>query len=250
MPIKDIFLGEAGSGVSKEISLGQWCLPMLLSPNPQQPLIDWDFHGLTIETRRVNQRLNTVSLPARFVGRRAELRRIQSNLFNGKLKKILITGPGGQGKTSLAGKLALDLQARGYTIFAWSARPENPWRGFELNMEMALDEAHAKKFDHFRLRFANDAERAECMISLLMEQCNRRVVFFFDNMKSLQDPGTLVVADPLIEAWVQTAAASEVILLVTSRWRLPEWKGEHLLLERVHYSDFLQMAQGLALAVN
>lgn len=67
---------------------------MLLSCSPQTPLIDWDFPPQTIEARIFNQRIDTVSLPTRFVGRRAELRRYKTDLLKGKLRKLLITGTG------------------------------------------------------------------------------------------------------------------------------------------------------------
>lgn len=112
---------------------GQWCLPMALSPNPQAQLIDWDFQPQAVEAQRLNQCVNTVSLPARFVGRRAEMRRYKIKLTQGALRSLLITGAGGMGKTSLAGKLALDLQkARGDQLFAWSANSEKSWRDFDL----------------------------------------------------------------------------------------------------------------------
>jgi hypothetical protein len=42
-PLKGIMRRDTGAGALDELSLGQWCLPTLLSPNPAQPLIDWDF---------------------------------------------------------------------------------------------------------------------------------------------------------------------------------------------------------------
>ena len=246
-PLKGPARREAGLGAAEELSLGQWCLPMLLSANPQNPLIDWDFTPQAVEARVFNRRLNTVSLPARFVGRRAELRRYKSDLLKGSLQKLLITGPGGQGKTSLAGKLALDLLANGYHVFAWSARPENPWREFELELEMALDETRGKNYDRLRAKVENDAKRAQGLIDLVLEQFNGQVVLFFDNLESVQDPRTLGWTDPLIRAWMEAAQTTAgLILLVTSRWKPPGWRHEQLLLERANYGDFLRLAQELA----
>ena len=50
--------------------------------------------------------LDTVTLPPRFLGRRKELRALKGDLRRGRRRQLLITGPGGQGKTALAGKLA------------------------------------------------------------------------------------------------------------------------------------------------
>jgi tetratricopeptide (TPR) repeat protein len=244
----DIRRREAAFVAAEELSSGQWCLPMLLSANPHTPLIDWEFSPRAIEARRYGEHLSTVSLPPRFVGRRAEMRDYKSGLLRGAIQSLLITGPGGQGKTSLAGKLALDLQKQGWGVFAWSARPENPWRDFEFEMELALDEANAKRYNSYRGRFEGDAARAKFMLGLLTEQYGGRVVLFLDNLESLQDPVTLALPDAPAAAWLQTAQAMDgLILLATSRWALPGWTGEHLLLERASYGDFLRMAQELAL---
>ena len=247
-PFKDIFRRETELRAEEELSFGQWCLPVLLSPNPASPLIDWDFPPREIQARYTSKSLSTIMLPPRFVGRRAEIRKYKGDMLKGRVQKLLITGPGGQGKTSLAGKLALDLQARGYRVFAWSARPENPWRDFEFNLELALDEPRSKKYDRFRARFETETERAGFMLDLLMAQFAGRVLFFVDNLESIQDPETRGIADKTIAAWIQAARAAQgLILLATSRWALPDWDGEQLHLSRASYGDFLQMAQQLAL---
>jgi hypothetical protein len=111
------------SGVA-ELSLGQWSLPQLISPAAGQPLIDWEFSPQPPPVRQTNQSLNSISLPPRFVGRRSELRDLKSRLRRGELRQLLITGPGGQGKTALTGKLAQDLEKwDGYTVLAWSVGP-------------------------------------------------------------------------------------------------------------------------------
>ena len=117
-PFKDISRRETEvTGAAEELSFGQWCLPMLISPNPAEPLVNWDFQPREIQKQYTSKSLNTISLPPRFVGRRAEMRKYKSDIFKGAIQKLYITGPGGQGKTSLAGKLALDLQARGIPRF-------------------------------------------------------------------------------------------------------------------------------------
>ena len=46
-PLKDSpLLAGKGAGL-RELSLGQWCLPALISPNGAQPLIDWRVHTAT-----------------------------------------------------------------------------------------------------------------------------------------------------------------------------------------------------------
>jgi len=247
-PLKDVLKREAELSASAELSLGQWCLPMLLSPNPHSPLIDWDFQPQAQKTKSVNKSLSAISLPERFVGRRSEMRQYKNELLTGKIESLLITGPGGQGKTALAGKLALDLEARGSRVFAWSARPENPWRVFMRELQLALKDDLAKTYDSMIPRFENDREHADFMLDLLMQQFDGHVVFFFDNLESIQNPDTLTLLDARAADWMQAARATRgLIVLATSRWALPDWDGKQLELYHANYGDFLQMAQGLAL---
>lgn len=241
-PFKDV--ARASSSIGDELSYGQWCLPLLISSAPSRALIDWDFTPREVAARAVSQKINTVVMPARFIGRRAEMRKYKNSLLAGKIHSLLITGPGGQGKTSLAGKLALDLQAHGYRLFAWSARPENSWRDFELEMEQTLDRPRVDRYDKFLPRAENESARAQFMLDLLLEQFNGRVVLFLDNLETIQDPDTLTLKDATVEAWLRAAnQAQGVILLVTSRWQIPDWNGEHEPLTHVNYGDFLQIAQ-------
>jgi len=100
------------TGAAEELSFGQWCLPMLISPDPASPVIDWDFSPKKNEADFTNTSLSAIRLPPKFVGRRAEMRKYKNGILKGEIRKLYITGPGGQGKTSLAGKLALDLLTR------------------------------------------------------------------------------------------------------------------------------------------
>ena len=252
-PLRDIARREADPGGLSELSLGQWCLPMLLAPEPAQPLVDWDFSPAQGRSPALSASLDTVRLPAHFIGRRAEMRQYKQQLLSGKLQKLLITGPGGQGKTALAGKLMLDLKAQGYSVFAWSARLENPWRAFQFDLEMALVGDLAATYDRMRARVENDAEHAELLLGLLARQCNGRLALLLDNLESLQDPDTLAIRDARLAAWLETARRLPgVTLLATSRWLLPGpqstgtgWDGAHLPLTHASYGDFLQMAQRL-----
>ena len=247
-PLADV-TREAGGAAAAELSFGQWCLPMLVSSGPHTPLIDWDFAPQAVDERNFKENLSTVSLPARFVGRRAEMRRYQSDLLAGRLTRLLITGAGGQGKTALAGKLALDLQKQGARVFAWSARGENPWGDFEFELELALDEVNAKKYDHFRPRLTDTAERASFLLGLLTEQCER-VVLFLDNLETIQDPDSHTLTEPTVAAWIRSARTTpKLVLLATSRWDFPEWGDEAFPLTRVNYGDFLRLAENFRLHV-
>jgi|GEM_PF-430171 len=245
-PFKEV--SHASPSIEDELSYGQWCLPLLISSAPSRALINWDFTPREVEAHAVSQKINTVVMPARFIGRRAEMRKYKNSLLAGEIHSLLITGPGGQGKTSLAGKLALDLQAHGYRLFAWSARPENSWRDFELEMEETLDRPRVDRYDKFLPRAENESAHAQFMLDLLMEQFNGRVVLFLDNLETIQDPDTLALKGGTVDAWLRaTNQTKGVILLVTSRWQIPNWDGEHEPLTHVNYGDFLQIAQRLSL---
>jgi hypothetical protein len=242
---------DSRTNQAAELSLGQWCLPMLVSDNPQTPLIDWNFTATPVKPRNLARTLNNVSMPARFIGRRAEMRKYKQDLADGKLRQLLITGPGGQGKTSLAGKLALDLEQQGFRIFAWSARPEQRWGDFEFRyVQLALDAAHADTFSRFQASRPSDRDRADFLIDLLDAQFNGKIAFLIDNLESLQDADTLAVKDDAVavRAWLDCLQAkADTRLIVTSRWQLPAWQGEILPLEHARYGDFLQMTLSVSL---
>ena len=249
-PFKGAKRREKDFSDTEELSFGQWCLPLLLSPDPSQPLIDWDFtpqqaRFLTAD----NTSLGGISLPARFIGRRAELREYKSAMREKKLRHLLISGEGGQGKTALAGKLAKNLQARGWLVLAWSAREPQTWADFELELELALlDKSLVDQYDRRRPFFKNEKERAAFLLHLLAVQTDGRILLFLDNLESLQDEDTLQIRDEKPAAWLQAALEEAAVsLLVTSRWAIPGWTGRVLALKHACYGDFLQMAhvQGL-----
>jgi len=247
-PLKDSpRLGDDASGLA-ESSLGQWPLPSLISHDPAQPLIDWNFTPHARELL-LNQTLNTITLPPRFIGRRAELRTLQSRLRQARLHQLLITGPGGQGKTALAGRLAQLFEQRGLTVFAWSARPENDWQLFQLELELALSTENIERYNRMLDRLPDEEARAVVLLRLLLQQHGGKLVLFFDNLESCQAPGTQQVQDARLAAWIRAAQGltrQGLILLLTSRWKLPGWpEADHLALGHASYGDFLQMANRL-----
>ncbi len=228
----------------EERSRCQWPLPLLLQRDPDPHLIDWDFTPQR-PARPLNRSIKTVGLPPRFLGRRKELRDLKKRLQDGALRRLLITGSGGQGKTALAGKLALDLQGRGYEILAWRAGGD--WDKFLFELELQLSEENTKTYDRMVIRCEDEAAKALLFLRLLLQQHRKGLVLFFDNLESLQGPKTRNLKEPRIQAWINAAqefSDENLILLLTSRWKLPEWpKGEHWGLTHASYGDFLQMAR-------
>jgi archaellum biogenesis ATPase FlaH len=230
-----------------ELSLGQWCLPALITQDAAQPLVEWQFEPQPAEHALANITLDNVTLPPRFLGRRSELRQLKSRLRRGTLQQLLITGPGGQGKTALAGKLALDLLRQGYQVLAYAARPENIWRQFFIHALRQLNENNRADYASMEKFLTGEFEKAEHLLNLLLKQYDSRVVLFFDNLEAVQDPDTQALEDSRIAAWIAAAqklGRQGLILLLTSRWRLPGWLEEdHLSLAHANYGDFLQMAR-------
>jgi hypothetical protein len=233
--------------VNAELSLGQWCLPMLISKDASLPLVDWEFTPRPEDGTVCHQSLQSVILPDRFRGRRMELRRLEGGLASGRLKRLLVTGPGGQGKTALAGKLMQYCESLGQRVFAWSAVSPEGWEGFVLDLELELSEQNIARYDRIKASSIDEPGKIRRLLEMLLNQFPGGITLLFDNLESLQDPDTLELTEPRVGAWIRTARDlnnKKLVLLATSRWRLPGWpEQEHRPLEHASYGDFLQMAR-------
>jgi tetratricopeptide (TPR) repeat protein/CHAT domain-containing protein len=229
---------ETNSAVTPERLQGEWCLPMLISPEPSHPPANWS--SFVPNPRRVGK----PAAPVRFIGRRKELRRYKHRLLTGDVTRLLVTGAGGHGKTALARKLARELEQREYVFFEW--RADTPWRDFQQTLELTLDDVAGKTYDRFAIRLQDQPGKvAQKLFELLDAQFEGRVVLLFDNLESIQDDKTCRLTDPQANIWLNAACASNLIVLATSRWVLPDWNCEHLPLESMNKGDFLSLAQTL-----
>jgi len=157
-------------GVQVDKSDGQWTLPLLISQLPLRPLIDWQF---TPPERKIGvlltESLQTIKLPKLFIGRRKELRELGQ--LHRKIKQLLITGAGGQGKTALAGQLAKKLHAQGYLVLAYSARPQdNDWQTFLFTASLHLSNELQERLDRQLARCHTPEQEAQLYLSLLLQQ--------------------------------------------------------------------------------
>ena len=232
------------------ISAGQWCLPQLLSHDVQRGLVHWQFTPQPKQREAWQQQLGDISLPERFIGRRRELRQWQNRLRSPQHNALLITGAGGMGKTALAGKLLKALQDDGYHVFALSLRPEHDWQSVQLDMELALadNETLYKKYQLIQSKGLSVAQQAQDTLQFLQERYHNKLALLFDNLESVQQtqaPHALM--DETLQHWLAAAkrlSANGLKLLVTSRWRLPDWAAhEHYALGKPVFGDYVALVR-------
>jgi tetratricopeptide (TPR) repeat protein len=247
-PLADAPLDKPIDPARAQASFGQWPLPQLFSHDLAQPLVRWDFQPQPRKQPVLNRSLKAVTLPARFIGRRRELRKWQAALRAGEQTRLLITGAGGMGKTALAGKLVTSLQHDGYTAFVFSARKEHNWQNTVLEMELALHEANAARYQRIQSQEVTAQMKAEWLLRLLLQQSDGKLVLFFDNLESAQDENTQALTEAGLQAWLVAAYAMSdagVRVVATSRWQLPDWPAsEHVALSAPIFSDYLAFARG------
>ena len=125
--------------IGSELSFGQWCLPALYTRNPAFELSDRDFipEDKPFEIL-LNDAFEDIQVPERFIGRRMELRKIGHDLAAGKIRRLLITGVGGQG-----------------TLLAWGVRSDYVERDSEEPLAVVCGVCHSMHSNTFegQLRF-------------------------------------------------------------------------------------------------
>ncbi|MGB2682852.1 MAG: tetratricopeptide repeat protein, partial [Candidatus Competibacter sp.] len=244
-PRKDV------SGATEQ-SWGQWCLPLLYSRDPAQALIDWQFQPVPpqMPLERYHE-IAGMPLPAAFIGRRRELRELGQLVCGNRPGQCLLTGAGGQGKTSLAGRLAQRLEARGWLVRAYTARRESSWGDFVNELLFCLQKPLSEQIDKALSRCRTEADKARLIARALLQQTSGKLALVFDNLETLQDPKTGEINDKAVAAWLDACNPGSdpaPVVLVTSRWAIPGWKGDGRVqrpLGAPLYGDFLRYHQQL-----
>ena len=240
------------SGATEQ-SWGQWCLPLLYGRDPAQPLIDWQFQPVPPQPplERYHE-IAGMALPAAFIGRRRELRELGQLVYGDRPGQCLLTGAGGQGKTSLAGRLVERLEARGWLVRAYTARRESSWTDFVNELLFCLEKPWAEQVDRALLRCRTETDKARLLLRALLQQTGNQLALVFDNLETVQDPTTGRITDDAVAAWVDgcqpDSSGPAPVVLVTSRWAIPGWEGDRRVqrpLGTPLYGDFLRYHQQL-----
>ncbi len=247
--VGDIYRRE-GDPAREAMSLGQWCLPVMMAYDNGRSLVDWDFVPEPMANADQKNMLGEVTVPERFIGRRRELRQWQNALRRGEKNSLLVTGAGGMGKTALAGKLVKGLGREGYRVYSFSLQPEHTWEDVltEMEVDIAENESLYRKLEIHRRKGVSPAKEAEYILDFLLQLSGGKLALFFDNLESVQDiadPHSLT--DESLALWIDAArkkTGQGLRLILTSRWRLPDWPDDgHFQAGRPVYGDYLAFAR-------
>lgn len=243
----------------QRIATTQWHLPVLLSHQPNQLLIDTTPATIPEQHKTpVPQIINDIEFPERFIGRRRELRHWQNALRRDEIRQLLIIGAGGMGKTALAGKLLTSLQRDGHTIYAVSIRIDHDWQYTQNKLQVLLTDPYCvenyqntlSEIDEETPRDNTDIQRIEALLNALLEQ-HGQFVLLIDNLETYQDSQSKQITDPDTQNWLQAARNTTkhgLKLLTTSRYQLPDWPEHNI--EKIGkpiYTDYLAFLRQLKL---
>ncbi|MEW6668705.1 MAG: tetratricopeptide repeat protein, partial [Thermodesulfobacteriota bacterium] len=239
---------QGGMGTLTQDPFAQWTLPVLLDRTTDGPLVDLKAGAKLLEHPPMPTVLpgdGTVTVPSRaaFIGRRAVIRQHLKPFLDGKSRHLLFTGPGGVGKTTMAGLFARHLmdQNTGNPILGFKA-PFRPSSVYEPMRQAAFDGPEEKGLGD-RVGCEQDERRR---ISLMLASLARRrpLTLVLDNLETLQDLKTLDFLPEHQESrwFLEEALAlpAPTRVLLTGRYAIDGRGVSHCSLGDAPYGDILR----------
>ncbi|MCK5524074.1 MAG: CHAT domain-containing protein [Thiomargarita sp.] len=202
-------------------SVGQWCLPMLFSHDPAQVLLDLSlFQPHPVESQ--------IALSNVFIGHRRTLRTLGEGLRTGTIRRLLIHGTGGIGKTALARQLAITLEQQEYQVFLYQVGEKAaliPTLAQALNLHQLID-----------------------VKELLKRMQQERWLFWLDNLERFQNPQNGVLSDQTLQDCLNILCQMpDLRIVITSRMPYTALHFHNYHLQRPHFNDFSRYLHYLGL---
>lgn len=216
-------------GDIKKDPFAQWSLPVLLDRTSDGPVVDLAAPVRTTPRPPLPDALpgdGLVPVPSRsaFIGRRVEIRQALGPFLSGHTRHLLFTGPGGVGKTALAGL---------FTRFLMDRHPRLPIMGFRAPfiLDAIYEPIRRAAFDGKEEAGLHDLIQKELdprerLRIMLLSLANREssCAFVLDNLETLQELKTLDLAPEHEESrWFLNTICSlphPTRILMTGRYTL------------------------------
>ncbi|MDM8562551.1 CHAT domain-containing protein [Candidatus Marithioploca araucensis] len=214
------FFKEKTLASNSDPSVGQWCLPMLFSHDPAQALLDWHFLPHPVESQ--------IALSNVFIGHRRTLRTLGEGLRTGTIRRLLIHGAGGIGKTALARQLAITLAQQEYRIFIYQVGGKAafiPTLAQALNLHQLTD-----------------------LKEIFTKKQPGRWLFWLDNLERFQNPQNGVLSDKTLQGSLDILCKMpDLRMVITSRMPYTALHFHNYHLKRPHFNDFSRYLHYLGL---